>query len=1721
MKSFNKIRSHRNRPSEQGNCGLTVVRAGNSFKGKDDAHTVNSDLLEGVCADGKRVFTATPLKKESSKPAARSSSWSRGLAVSNFSDRPGFISHRSVSTTFKVVKTHYLLKRPLKRSIFLHKKICGCKKCYNRKNMSGKKILINTQKYGFSTVSKQRKRSIADCSRMESSIDEYSRKHLAPENVRILSKKRIRDSEVCTNLFTSDENVVNPCKKSKLKNAFPYNSIRIYGVHNVKTEWDFLRYCELNGIRCIKAYIRSFTWGGYKSKKFDSRSFSITFVSTTVAEIIHTDLCNKNIRCICFIRKQHSKIKIANKYRTLSINTDEIINQRKNINKPPMNHIRIGTWNIQSINKKSSLITNFMKENEISILALTETRWSGVDINLSPEYTWFGVKTQNAKSGGVGFLVDSSVLTNRTVKLLHCKNKNMFFILINGSQNTRATLFGAVYGPASPKKDELAIWWQSLQDELTSINIKVNKSFDTVLMGDFNSRIGMPRTEHEKTIIGRFGESKRCNSGRNAIRFMDANNMICLNNRTQNKNSTNYTYHQQGKIQNKSIIDLILISKGMYRQEYKAIVKEASLTGHESHYPVIADIRFTRKIPKTYPKFKISTWNVAKLKESKHSTHFIANRDSEISSWLTSFDPQNNNPVKFTNIFNKVGTETIGKIQKTYLNKGGYLQSRKQKLLKSLKRKYTALLRMSTSSKSDKNITEANNKLKSLRKRMDQVKKTQRVNELKRIAGKINKFIKIGNSKGMFETAKKFAEQKHHSDINALRDETGIIHTDTAGTLEILRRTWKKCFSMRVKHRNSHSHASHRFLPKNMLCYNDISYKEIQDSLSDLKNGKAVGIDKIPPEFLTDASDVLICGLQKLFNSILKIGIFPPEWKVDRRTPIFKKGSKLDPNNYRPIAVHSVFRKLFCKILHDRVQSIVQIHENQYGFMKEKRCSDHAAFIRDQIIKFNGNKKLGELFIALFDFEKAFDSCDHEILTYKLREHGVTGPLINIIESLYSNAKSCVYLKGKYSDTFNVERGVAQGCKLSTLLFNVYINDLLAALTPISENNEQSKTKISRPCVALCYADDLIVVTNSRYEMMCAIRKIERWCEHNLVNVNAKKSKIMYINTPEIYSNFKINGNEIPRVNEFKYLGFIISDRGACDSHITHSINKVRGLTYHWKNLLQCNDIPYYIRLRLADSMIISHLTYGEEIFTPNATLIRKMQSAENLVHKIIFNLPRHTHTAGILHLTGRLSTETRLRLRRLTNHCRVSRYPLNNFKEMFNDSNLQSSKKSLVHQTMLDWNCITKSNRLRNSRMFVPDNLSTDLTHTFLQCKSILRRQTNIQNRSNSYRSLLNLDEQHIAQMNSSIPETFILSQKGMKFNSLIAWKLGITTSNNTTAGNSEPASQEYIPCVLCDTINKYPLQQHLLTECPATIHIIQKYYDRVHQISAKSFKRLISLESQNQWIWILRAGEFCRETVYMSNHPITEGSSVSPGIDKSNYYHNVEAIMEHRAILKEIPNNSIIAYTDGSKIHEKVGAGGVIYYNTETIAELSFSLENCENNFAELYAIYKSLKYIQRTFKRKMKNEIHIFTDSRYSIDVLTMATHGKQHVSLINRIIAELSTRNSPKLVMHWIPSHVSFISNKGKEYIEGNEIADILAKRGAEECNNKIDANKNFIEIPQQLYHAAATLTLEIDNMTRRVGEQFSSQPIGPSSDDFSLANATQYAPMECVVTSSDV
>jgi len=116
------------------------------------------------------------------------------------------------------------------------------------------------------------------------------------------------------------------------------------------------------------------------------------------------------------------------------------------------------------------------------------------------------------------------------------------------------------------------------------------------------------------------------------------------------------------------------------------------------------------------------------------------------------------------------------------------------------------------------------------------------------------------------------------------------------------------------------------------------------------------------------------------------------------------------------------------------------IRPEQFGFRTKEECV--SLFISIQEIcqrRKNDNK---ETYLAFLDLKKAYDSVPIGNILYKLDALGIRGKCYQFIKNLYLTSKASVKIDDQYSESFNIMKGVRQGCPLSPILFNLFINDI-------------------------------------------------------------------------------------------------------------------------------------------------------------------------------------------------------------------------------------------------------------------------------------------------------------------------------------------------------------------------------------------------------------------------------------------------------------------------------------------------------------------------------------------------------------------------------------------------------------------------------------------------------------------------------------------------------
>ena len=182
-----------------------------------------------------------------------------------------------------------------------------------------------------------------------------------------------------------------------------------------------------------------------------------------------------------------------------------------------------------------------------------------------------------------------------------------------------------------------------------------------------------------------------------------------------------------------------------------------------------------------------------------------------------------------------------------------------------------------------------------------------------------------------------------------------------------------------------------------------------------------------------------------MFNLSLEEGIVHSEWKEANITPLFKKGTRNKPENYRPVSLTSVVCKLLETLIRDHmVEFLVKlklINTSQHGFLKARSCLTNLLCFLEEITKCVDDGSPVD--VVYLDFQKAFDKVPHNTfmsaLLLKLKAHCIGNDVINRIEKWLTHRRQRVIVDGEISNWKSVLSGVPQGSVLGPILFLIYI----------------------------------------------------------------------------------------------------------------------------------------------------------------------------------------------------------------------------------------------------------------------------------------------------------------------------------------------------------------------------------------------------------------------------------------------------------------------------------------------------------------------------------------------------------------------------------------------------------------------------------------------------------------------------------------------------------
>ena len=415
---------------------------------------------------------------------------------------------------------------------------------------------------------------------------------------------------------------------------------------------------------------------------------------------------------------------------------------------------------------------------------------------------------------------------------------------------------------------------------------------------------------------------------------------------------------------------------------------------------------------------------------------------------------------------------------------------------------------------------------------------------------------------------------------------------------------------------------------KKVLSNIDITENMVKKKLKDLRVDKSPGPDNVHPFILKNLSCLLAKPLQIIYQQSLKTRSLPVIWKEGIVTPLYKKDSKILPENYRPVSLTSIVCKTQESIIVDHIMDHILLNNlrdiNQHGFTPKRSTVTNLSQALN--IWIDALAHGFPVDIIYFDFAKAFDRVPHKRLVAKVQSFGITGDVLGWIEDFLKDRHQKVIVNGTYSDSAPVTSGVPQGSVLGPVLFLIYVSDM----------PEMVQNFIS------LFADDTKLFTSiidhqSTISLQNDINHLAQWSDKMLMKFNLEKCHVMHLGANNPKHDYTLPSMEfheqkgdseayfylfpqLDKVNQEKDLGVIVDDKLSFEFHIDKKVAKAKKMTGIVRHTIKYLT-PVVFTL-LFKSIIRPHVEYASMIWSPITKKLQdKLERVQRRATKMVLGL--------------------------------------------------------------------------------------------------------------------------------------------------------------------------------------------------------------------------------------------------------------------------------------------------------------------------------------------------------------------------------------------------------------------------------------------------------------------------------------------------------------------
>ena len=415
---------------------------------------------------------------------------------------------------------------------------------------------------------------------------------------------------------------------------------------------------------------------------------------------------------------------------------------------------------------------------------------------------------------------------------------------------------------------------------------------------------------------------------------------------------------------------------------------------------------------------------------------------------------------------------------------------------------------------------------------------------------------------------------------------------------------------------------------------------EVAEALGRMRGGSAPGCDQISANALKLGGETVASMLGDVFRRVWETLTMPKDFVTQEIITIFKKGDRMDCGNYRGISLLCVACKVLGRLILSRISKSVdtQLLETQAGFRATRGCVEQIFCLR-MVAERYWEFRI-PLFLVFVDLAKAYDTVDRETLWCIMKEHyAIPEQIVNVLKAIHTGNIAKIKMDGDLSDSFDIDVGVRQGDVPAPTLFNLffdslirrYVGDLQASNIKGAEFRCREKgylikgaqsfgPRCSTPLELhnLMYADDLGALSTSYKDAVRSSNILERLSSDQALDVSNRKTELLIISNPKSDTqpghcpNYKTHPDkaEIKVVKHFKYLGSTLSSDLSLDAEVDHRIKSATkafgAACFHvWNN----KSITKHTKLRFFRYTILPRLLYSAETWTALRPIEMRLQA--------------------------------------------------------------------------------------------------------------------------------------------------------------------------------------------------------------------------------------------------------------------------------------------------------------------------------------------------------------------------------------------------------------------------------------------------------------------------------------------------------------------------------